>query len=229
MQPSVHTCPLCLSTQTSLLFTSTQKNLERDYFHCETCNLVFVPPDFHLDENAARDRYLTHDNDPDNPDYRRFLSRLWHELRPRLPEGARGLDYGAGPGPALVAMIQEDGFTAALYDPIFHPDETVLTATYDFITCTETAEHFATPRTDFLRLYELLAPGAYLGIMTDILEDIRKFPDWYYHRDPTHVAFYSTRTFHWIATWLHLQIEHPRPRVVLLRKPSGVYCSKHVI
>ena len=73
-------------------------------------------------------------------------------------------------------MIEEDGHSAALYDPLFHPDESVLARTYDFITCTETVEHFATPRADFLRLNELLAPGAYLGIMTDILEDIRTVP-----------------------------------------------------
>ena len=55
--------------------------------------------------------------------------------------------------------------------------------------------------------------------MTDILEDTRKFPDWYYHRDPTHVAFYTHHTLHWIANWLDLTIEHPRPRVILMRKP----------
>ena len=55
--------------------------------------------------------------------------------------------------------------------------------------------------------------------MTDILEDIRKFPGWYYHRDPTHVAFYTRRTFHWIAEWLDLEVDSPRGRVVLLRKP----------
>ena len=219
MSPSNHTCPLCLSEGASLFFTSHQKNLERDYFHCPTCDLVFVPAEFHIDADAARDRYLTHDNDPDNADYRRFLSRLWDELRPRLTVGARGLDYGAGPGPALAAMIEEDGYSAELYDPLFHPDETVLAGTYDFITCTETVEHLATPRADFLRLHQLLAHGAYLGIMTDILEDIRKFPDWYYHRDPTHVAFYTRRTFRWIAEWLDLEVEFPQARVVLIRKP----------
>ena len=40
------------------------------------------PTEFHVDHGrSARDRYLTHDNDPDNADYRRFLSRLWDELR----------------------------------------------------------------------------------------------------------------------------------------------------
>ena len=218
IQPN-HTCPLCLSAGAALFFTSRQKNLERDYFHCKTCDLVFVPTEFHLDPDAAQERYLTHENDPANADYRRFLSQLWDELRPRLPQRARGLDYGAGPGPALAAMIEEDGYSAALYDPLFHPDDTVLAHTYDFITCTETVEHFATPRVDFQRLHRMLAPGGWLGIMTDILEDRDGFADWYYHRDPTHVAFYSLHTFQWIAAWLGLQVEHPRARVVLLRKP----------
>lgn len=218
MQPAIHTCPLCLSTGATLFHISTQKNLERDYLHCNTCDLVFVPPEFHLDVDAARDRYLTHDNDPDDPDYRSFLSRLWDVLRPRLPEGARGLDYGAGPGPALAAMIVEDGFSVALYDPLFHPDETVLAHTYDFITCTETVEHFSNPRADFLRLRRLLVPGGWIGIMTDILEDRDGFADWYYHRDPTHVAFYTSRTFRWISEWLGLEVELSRERVVVLRK-----------
>ncbi len=220
MEPSGRTCPLCLSEGATLFYTSSQKNLERDYFSCGNCDLVFVPSEFHVDEEAARQRYLTHDNDPDNADYRRFLSRLWDELRPSLPEGARGLDYGAGPGPALAAMIQEDGYLAALYDPLFHPDEAVLDDIYDFIVCTETVEHFSTPRADFARLHRLLVPGGWLGIMTDVLEDRVGFGDWYYHRDPTHVAFYTRRTFQWIGQWLGYRIENPRARVILLRKLS---------
>ena len=213
-------CPLCLCEGATLFFTSRQKNLEREYFHCGACDLAFVPAEYHLDSEAARARYLTHDNDPDNADYRRFLSRLWDELRPRLPQTARGLDYGAGPGPALAAMIEEDGYSVDIYDPLFHPNEPVLAEIYDFITCTETVEHFATPRVDFLRLGRMLAPGGWLGVMTEILEDREGFADWYYHRDPTHVAFYTRRTFSWIGEWLGLEVEFPRRRVVLLRKPG---------
>ena len=115
-------------------------------------------------------------------------------------------------------MIEEDGYSAALYDPIFHPDESVLYRTYDFITCTETVEHFATPRADFQRLHRILVPGGWIGIMTDILEDRDGFGDWYYHRDPTHVVFYTRRTFRWIGEWLGLGVEFLRGRVVVLWK-----------
>lgn len=216
--PPILRCPLCASAEADLLFRSVRKNLEREYLRCGACDLVFVPRKFHLDEDAARARYLSHDNDPSNADYRRFLSRLWDELRPRLRRGARGLDYSAGPGPALAVMIEEAGFSASVYDPIFHPNQRALSGTYDFITCTETAEHFAKPRADFLQLDRMLARGAWLGVMTETLDDWSRFADWYYHHDPTHVAFYSSRTFQWITSWLGWKVEFPRDRVILFQK-----------
>ena len=54
MSESNRQCPLCLSDGASLFHTSRQKNLERDYFHCRTCDLVFVPAEFHIDADAAR-------------------------------------------------------------------------------------------------------------------------------------------------------------------------------
>jgi hypothetical protein len=212
---------LCLSEETTLFFTSTQKNLERDYYHCEDCDLVFVPPEFHLDPEAEKARYLTHNNDPNDVDYRAFLARLWDELRPRLTVGVHGLDYGAGPGPALAAMIEEAGFSVALYDPFFHPNTAALSISYDFITCTETVEHFSSPRTDFVRLHELLKPGGWLGVMTGVLKDKINFADWYYQRDPTHVAFYSEGTLRWVADWLRWEVEFPRANIALFQKPDG--------
>ena len=203
-----------------LFFTSTQKNLERTYYQCRVCDLVFVPPEFHLGPEAEKTRYLTHNNDPEDAAYRAFLARLWDELRPRLSTSGRGLDYGAGPGPALAAMMKESGYSIAVYDPFFYPDRSVLCANYQFITCTETAEHFSSPRGDFMRLHEMLEPGGWLGVMTGILSAEERFADWYYHRDPTHVAFYGENTFRWIAKWLQWEVEFPRTNVALFHKPD---------
>ena len=146
---------------------------------------------FTLEREAQRQRYLTHNNDPGDPAYRGFLSRLFDELRPHLAGGASGLDYGAGPGPALAAMMGEEGFSVRVYDPFFYPDTSALEARYDFITCTETAEHFSRPREDFDRLDALLKPSGRLGVMTGMLDDWEEFPDWHYRLDPTHISFYS--------------------------------------
>ena len=45
-----------------------------------------------------------------------------------------------------------------LYDPFFYPDKSVLKAHYDFIACTERAEHFHDPFAEFDRLDSLLKP-----------------------------------------------------------------------
>lgn len=211
-------CPLCGSPEPTLLHSSKQKNLLRDYFLCPMCDLVFVPRAYHLDRVAERARYLTHNNDPDDKRYRDFLSRLWNELVPRLPHGSNGLDYGSGPGPALASMIREAGFSISLYDPFFAPDHALLDAGYDFITCTETVEHFAFPHREFDRLDKMLNPGGWLGIMTSIKGSWSGFAEWYYHRDETHLSFYSKKSMEWISDAYGWQAEFPRENVVLFQK-----------
>ena len=44
-------------------------------------------------------------NDPSDPDYRKFLSRLSNALLPHLKIRSQGLDFGAGPGPALALSL----------------------------------------------------------------------------------------------------------------------------
>ena len=213
-------CPLCGCRDTGLFYTSRDEAQGRDFLQCPACDLVFVPKRFHIDQEAQRQRYLTHNNDPDDKGYRDFLSRLFDPLRPNLRRGARGLDYGAGPGPALVKMMRESGFDIRMYDPYFSPDKTALARHYDFITCTETAEHFADPQADFDTFQALLTSPGWLGLMTGMLDTWRDFPDWYYHRDPTHICFYSKHTMSWIARRYCWEPSFPRQNVVLFHKPA---------
>ncbi len=210
-------CYLCKSSNVVVLYVSKVKGLNRTYLHCKYCDLVFVPSVFHLTSLEQKKRYLEHNNDINDPDYRKFLFRLWKYMEPALSNGAKGLDYGAGPGPALVQMIIEDGYNIAPYDPIFYPNKDLLEIKYDFITCTETLEHFANPSIEIKKLKKLLKPNGVLGIMTSMLTSWIDFPNWYYHRDPTHIAFYSKRTMEWIAGQFLWNIEFPRENVVLFK------------
>lgn len=185
---------------------------------CAVCDLVFVPERFHLDVAAQRARYQTHNNDPEDAGYRDFLSRLLDPLRPHLVPGAEGLDFGAGPGPALAIMMREEGFRVRLYDPFFHPDVSALEQSYDFVTCTETAEHLAHPMREFQTLDGILEPLGWLGVMTGMLESWDDFDEWYYHRDPTHICFYSKATMEWLARRFSWDVHFPRPNVVLFQK-----------
>jgi hypothetical protein len=213
---------LCQSSNVRLLHTSSGKLGSREFYLCGECDLVHVPMRFHLPPDAEKARYLLHNNDTDDPEYRNFLSRLWDVLRPELVSTAQGLDFGSGPGPALVQMAIEDGYDISAYDPYFQPDTSVLETKYDFITCSETAEHFALPAAEFKLLYSMLEPGGLLGIMTSMPSDWSRFPDWYYNRDPTHVAFYSQRTMSWIADLYNMDISFPVPNVAIFRKLPSV-------
>lgn len=188
-------CPLCGGSGTRH-FASVSSGC---YGRCDGCGLVFQHPDQRPDVLAEHAVYQTHDNRPDDPGYRRFLARLADVLIPELEPGAQGLDYGAGPGPALAAMLAEVGFPTAVYDPFFAPDTAVLARRYDFIVCTETAEHFHHPGREFECLADMLEPGGRLGLMTRLLEPGTDFAAWHYHRDPTHVSFYCEASLAWLA------------------------------
>ena len=193
-------------------------NLVRDFLQCTNCKLVFVPSDFHLTLPQQRDRYLEHNNDPMDSEYRAFLSRLRGPLLPLLKEGDVGLDFGCGPGPALAQMLRESGYKVDLYDPLFQDNKSVLEKNYDFVTCTETIEHFSNPAFDFALLGSVVKDGGVLGIMTSILYEEVIFEDWHYKLDPTHVSFYTPLTMEWLSNKFNWVIKSTHKNVYLFIK-----------
>lgn len=190
----------------------------RDYWRCGACEAVFLDPAQRLARAEEDEHYRLHRNTVDDAGYRRFLSRLATPLLEKLAPGASGLDYGCGPGPALAAMLTEAGHAMSLYDPLFRDERSVLDRTYDFVTCTEVAEHFHHPRGEFERLDGLLKPGGWLAVMTAFLADGEDFARWHYRRDPTHVVFFREATFHVIARQRGWHCEIPVANVALMRK-----------
>ena len=210
-------CPLCRNRSTNLFVQAHG----RRYFDCEQCGLIQLDPEQRLPPAAERAHYLTHENDPADARYRAFLSRLADPLTQRLRAGREGLDYGSGPGPALSIMLQEQGFPTAIYDPFFADDRAVLERCYDFITCSETVEHFFSPGDEFELFSRLLRPDGWLGVMTQTVPEASAFEDWYYCRDPTHVSFFRHQTMEWIARSFHWRLEAPHPNVALFHRATG--------
>lgn len=214
-------CPLCSSNQTIFLcskYITWKFKHEREFFLCEICNLIFVPKKFHLSEKDQINRYLQHNNTPEDLNYRKFLSKLLTPLVQNINPKSHGLDYGSGPGPTLSIMLEEIGFNVAIYDIYFSPNTLVLDKQYDFITCTETSEHFSTPKEEFENFQKILKPKGYIGIMTSMIEDPESFLDWYYNRDPTHISFYSKKTMSWIAKNFNWTIKFSDSTVTLFKK-----------
>jgi SAM-dependent methyltransferase len=206
-------CPLCGGDDVA--------HFDLEYYRCVRCELTFLDPHLRPDAASERARYDEHRNDPDDAGYRAFLQQLAAPLCDRLPSGARGLDYGCGPGPTLSVMLEEMGYDVALYDPFYADNAATLLDSYDFITCTEVAEHFFNPGAEFERLAGLLRPAGILGVMTEPLTDDVDFQRWHYRRDPTHVCFYRPATMQWIAQRFGWAIDTPSRRVTLFSTPAS--------
>lgn len=208
-------CRLCGESSPALFLDA-----DRKYFRCGTCFLVQVEEDAFLSPSDERREYDLHQNRVEDPAYRSFLSRLTEPLTQHLEPGAEGLDFGCGPGPALAAMMRESGFTMKVYDPFYAPDESVFEQSYDFITASEVVEHLHEPGRELDRLWGMLKPGGWLGIMTKRVRDLEAFRSWHYRRDPTHVCFFADESFQWLEKHWAAEFHAVGNDVALLRKDN---------
>jgi SAM-dependent methyltransferase len=191
----------------------------RRYERCSRCLATLVAVEDLPEPDAERHHYLRHENDVDDPGYRRFASRLVEPLAARLSSGAHGLDYGCGTGPVAAAMLGERGLAVELFDPFFAPNEAVLERTYDFVFCSEVIEHFHGPAEEFDRLAGLLDKDGLLAVMTCFQTDDERFATWHYRRDSTHVAFYREETLRCVAGQRGWTCEFPARNVAIFRAP----------
>jgi len=222
-------CPLCDKEKSRTLFERVDKHLgTRTYLKCSNCHLAFLHESQRLSREAEKKRYALHENSPDDKGYVQFLSQLADPLSKTITAGASGIDFGCGEGPTMSVILREKGFQVANYDPIFFPDRQLLTKQYDFVTATETLEHFYNPREEFDVLDHLMKPEkSVLGVMTKTIPREQSFGDWWYHTEPSHVCFYDEKTFEWIADWRQWTLEIPQPNVAIFSKRGCNRDSAH--
>ncbi len=221
-------CPLCGSNDVVVHHVATHSvpwqlyapsSEPRDALHfyrCSCCELIVKDPAVRPTLEQERAHYAKHNNDIRDPGYRNHLCRLVDPVLSHVPEHGIGLDYGCGPSVSIEVLARERGVECRSYDPHFLPVSDVLNDSYDFITCSEVAEHFACPAGEFERLCGMLKDGGVLGVMTQLVPET--FADWWYHRDPTHLVFYSPHAFRWIARRHNLKLFESAGGVFVLRK-----------
>lgn len=212
MQQTPSICPLCQHSQVEYYFSDA-----RTYWQCQNCDLVFVGSSEHLNELDEKARYDLHENDSDDLGYRQFLNRLVLPLSKRLTPSSVGLDFGCGPGPTVSIILEELGHQVSCFDKYYANNPSLLTLTYDFITSTEVLEHLREPSVELQKLINMLKPKGYLGIMTNLLPSKKRFADWHYKKDATHICFYADTTFEWVAEQWNLSLEIIEIDVVILR------------
>lgn len=209
-------CTVCLGDQLFLL--DTIKGVS--YWRCPRCEATLMDPGHWLPVEQEKAVYDLHDNHDGDSGYGRFLAKLANPLLKKLSPGSRGLDFGCGPGPVLAGMLEAGGMEMAIYDPLYFPDTSVLSARYDFITCTEVAEHLHAPLETFNILEQMVRSGGWIGVMTCFQTDDARFAHWHYRRDPTHVVFYRERTMAWLGQNFGLNLEIPAKDVALFQKQA---------
>ncbi len=188
------------------------------YWKCNFCLAKFIDKYNYPSKIFEKKHYLKHENSMEDNGYLSFLLKLYNPIIKKIFNNDKGLDYGCGYMPTLASIFKKKGFDVDLYDPFFFPNNYIFKNKYNFITCSEAAEHFFTPYKEFDIFDRLLVKNGWLGLMTSFLVEEKLFDDWYYRRDPTHVVFYDIKTFEVIASqrnWLH---EIKQNNVVLFKK-----------
>ncbi len=114
------------------------------------------------------------------------------------------------------------GYHVDMYDPFFAPTREWEGRLYDAVTAVEVVEHFFNPSSEFRRLRGVLVPGGHLVLRTLLhYSDRERFARWWYRQDPTHVCFYSNRSFQMLADMLGMELlDIKEGRSVVLRVPG---------
>lgn len=200
-------CPLCNRQRTNE-WTRVGARL---YWLCEECYLIWLDESLRPGADSEKARYLTHQNLLDSPEYISYLRTLAQPVERFLQPGAKGLDFGCGPTEGMKKVFGPN-FPVDSYDPFFFPQENLLKNRYDFVLCSEAAEHFFSPAKEFALFKTILNPHGVLGISSRLAVSRDRFASWNYGRDPTHVVFYQKETVEWIAQkfgWQLLELNDP--------------------
>ncbi len=221
-------CPLCSSPR-SHLFHQSSKPLQRDYYQCNDCELVWVPEKFHVEPQIERNEYDLHTNQIGDLGYMRFLNKVvphiaahfkvaqpiseaWLKnvtekhantaITPKYRQptsNITGIDFGCGKAPALAVQLYELGFTMNVYDKFFAAYTDNLEQEHDFIVSTETIEHIYEAKNTWALWHTMLKSDGCLVVMTQRVKSRDAFATWRYIHDPTHICFYSDNTARFIA------------------------------
>ena len=70
-------CPICSGANVF----SFQLIGSIEYFRCKTCLGLFTDPESRLSPQEEKERYSLHNNDVEDPEYRKFLSKLYDLLQ----------------------------------------------------------------------------------------------------------------------------------------------------
>jgi SAM-dependent methyltransferase len=213
-------CKIC-GSDTRLIY---DKQFDINYYNCPKCEFIQMEDQAIISFDKERAVYDLHENSFENEGYvnmfREFLNR---GVVPFKEEG-KLLDFGSGPEPVLVKLIEKEyEYEVVYYDLHYQPEKIYEGKVFDVITSTEVVEHLSDPMTVFELFHNLLDKGGIISFMTLLHNnDPEWFLKWWYRRDETHTSFFTEETIAYIAK----EIGFDKIPDESLEGPVGVAFSK---
>lgn len=188
------------------MFTDNRSKI--NYYECSECQFIMKSIENFSDFSQQKERYNLHNNHEEDRGYQAYFQRFIDFLElERRDSIEHALDFGCGASLLLSKMLQNNHITCDAYDPIYHPNEVYKERSYDLISSIEVFEHLHDPKSEFALLLQRLNGSGYLAIQTAFHPNDREaFLKWYYRLDPTHVIFFSLRTFEVLANMFAVKI-----------------------
>jgi 2-polyprenyl-3-methyl-5-hydroxy-6-metoxy-1,4-benzoquinol methylase len=178
---------------------------------------------YYLDASLEKNHYDNHDNNLESLGYVKMFEKLIEEFITLDAKDIKtALDFGCGEGKVLPILLERVGISCDVFDLYYFPKKVYKNKTYDLICSTEVIEHLANPLDTIKELLLHLKKDGYLLFMTYFHpSDDKKFLNWFYTKDITHIGFFSIKTFEYLASELGLEIvKHNTKNSIMFRKIS---------
>jgi 2-polyprenyl-3-methyl-5-hydroxy-6-metoxy-1,4-benzoquinol methylase len=161
-----------------------------------------------IDNASEKKQYDQHNNSLESEGYvQMFEDFIELAIVPYFQNIQTSLDFGSGPGPVLCELLKRRGLEVDIYDLYYAPLKVYESKKYDLITSTEVFEHLSRPLEVLELLVEHLNDNAYLALMTKFPPaDDKEFLAWWYRRDPTHISFFTPKSFEIMAEKVGLKV-----------------------
>lgn len=200
----MHLCKLCHSP--SNVITDEKKNLH--YYRCQECGFIYLDDTLMVDRTREKAQYDQHHNSLENEGYvQMFESFIDEAIVPYQNRIQRVLDFGSGPTPVFSLLLKQRGFEVDIYDLYYAPHKVYEGKQYDLVTSTEVFEHLSQPLETLMLLAEHLNQNGYIVLMTKFPpQEDKEFLNWWYRRDPTHISFFTSKSFEVMAIKTGLKV-----------------------
>ena len=201
---AMYLCKLCQASTTSI--TDTKKELV--YYRCESCGFVSLDDKYMIDKIEEKSKYDQHNNSLENEGYvQMFEDFIDLGIEPYRNNIQTALDFGSGPTPVLAELLERRGLVVDIYDLYYAPKKVYEDKMYDLITSTEVFEHLCKPLDSLELLAKHTKHNGYIVLMTKFPpKDDKEFLSWWYRRDPTHISFFTPKSFEVMAKKVGLKI-----------------------